>query len=280
MHAALSCHFIQHYFVSSFTDLHALEKVEWSLALVAVLGMIIGWIVNSFFIWRIWLLSNRLWVVIVTGLLATTRAVIGIYVCCLAFPYRTWAEFTPHAYPYLLAGLVVEVLANSAIAIAVSYELSHGRSGIRQTDALINRLLIFTVNTGAMTSFIAIAEMVTFVLMSDTLVFLAFVFVQSKLYANCLLATLNARKSMRAQSVILSAPSNNRNNPDLALKGFKFPGPPRTAELRSTHPIEIQRQTVVETDGYPFHSPMQARPYPSYLFEEDSEKAPSLTMTV
>jgi hypothetical protein len=48
------------------------------------------------------------------------------------FPYDTWAEFTHKVYPYLLAGLVVEVLANSSIAIAVSYELLHGRSGIRQ----------------------------------------------------------------------------------------------------------------------------------------------------
>jgi len=277
LYAALSCHFVQHYFVTHFADPFALEKIEWSLALVAVLGMIIGLTANMFFIWRIWLLSKRRWIPICAAMLAVTRAVLGIYVSCLGFPYNTWASFLPHAYGCLLAGLAIEVVVNSIITVAVSYELLHGRSGMQQTDAVVTRLLIYTVNTGAMTSFVAIAEIITFVALPHTVVFLAFVFVQSKLYANCLLATLNARKAMRARTSLGFGSALHKES---AVTSVKFRGAARTRtiidneEIPAHNGIGVYTETVVKSDadstgfsdasGHPFIR----------------EKAASLTMTV
>jgi hypothetical protein len=91
---------------------------------------------------------------------------------------------------------------------------------------------------------------------------------------------LNARNSMRSQSVIVNSTPSARNKADMALKGFKFSSSSRTADLRSTHPIEVQRQIVVETDGSPVRSPIPFRNSHPYSFTDDWDKAPSLTMTV
>jgi hypothetical protein len=48
------------------------------------------------------------------------------------FTYNTWASFLPHAHGYLLAGVAIEVVVDSVITVAVSYELLQGRSGMQQ----------------------------------------------------------------------------------------------------------------------------------------------------
>jgi hypothetical protein len=220
-----------------------LTLCEWSLSVAAIFGFIIGWMVNLFFVWRIWLLSKSVWATCIIGGLATTRAAFGITVCYYTWPYPNWNDFRVHAYPYILAGLSLGVVVDCLITLAVSRQLLKGRTGAQDTDALINRLLGYTLNTGFITSLFAIIEIITFLTSPHSLVFMSFVFVQNKLYANCLLATLNARRELRARLPAVKVCTGSDNgtirvgkwNPDL-----RSPTTPRA--------IQISTETVIERD--------------------------------
>ena len=94
-------------------------------------------------------------------------------VCWYALPYDDWTAFRVHAFPFIIAGLSLGVVVDCLITYSVSYQLVKGRSGVRQyvkcfsmkiveytyfnfsTNVMINRLIFYTVNTGAITSYVS-----------------------------------------------------------------------------------------------------------------------------
>lgn len=62
---------------------------------------------------------------------------------------------------------------------------------------MITWLIVFTVSTGVLTSICAIASLVSILVWGDTLIYVAFYFSLGKLYSNSVLATLNARITIR-----------------------------------------------------------------------------------
>ncbi|EIN09145.1 hypothetical protein PUNSTDRAFT_102696 [Punctularia strigosozonata HHB-11173 SS5] len=97
--------------------------------------------------------------------------------------------------------MIVILAAASDILIAVSlctilYRTK--RSSLRNTRALINRLMLFVLNTGILTSMCAIATLVTSMAHHpETDVRLGLYHIMGRLYINSLLATLNARDQIR-----------------------------------------------------------------------------------
>ncbi|KAF5337684.1 hypothetical protein D9757_012731 [Collybiopsis confluens] len=83
------------------------------------------------------------------------------------------------------------------IAASLCFFLLRSKTGFRHSDTLINRLVIFIVNTGLATSICAVASLICLVASSDTLLYAPFYFCIGRLYSNSLLATLNARKGIR-----------------------------------------------------------------------------------
>jgi len=84
-------------------------------------------------------------------------------------------------------------------AASLSYFLHKMRTGYKRSDTLINRLIIYSVNTGLLTSVFSAAVLVTYNLMPANLIFIAFYFSLSKLYANSCLATLNTRRFVQGR---------------------------------------------------------------------------------
>ncbi|EGN96777.1 hypothetical protein SERLA73DRAFT_184936 [Serpula lacrymans var. lacrymans S7.3] len=172
-----------------------LNYIIWSMGATYIVGFCIAYCVNLCFIWRAWLLSEKLWIAICLGVVSTVRLGFGLTNCSLSFRYAEWKSFREHVYPTMVVGWVISVLADSCIAFVLCYYLRKHRSGLRRTDSVINRLLLYTINTGVVTSLFGVVVVLTFLTVPTILVFIAFVQVQSKLYAISLFATLNSRPS-------------------------------------------------------------------------------------
>ncbi|KIP12265.1 hypothetical protein PHLGIDRAFT_328316 [Phlebiopsis gigantea 11061_1 CR5-6] len=69
---------------------------------------------------------------------------------------------------------------------------------------MINTLLIYIVNTGLLTSIVAVAAVVTSIVMPNNFIFVSIYFVISELYSNSMLTSLNARQRLRKHSVASS----------------------------------------------------------------------------
>ncbi|KAF4596888.1 hypothetical protein EYR38_008279 [Pleurotus pulmonarius] len=101
------------------------------------------------------------------------------------------------------------VACDLLISASMAYYLNKRRSGIRKTENLVDRLIVYVIGIGLLTSIFAIIVFVTWVALPRQLIFLTFYSIISKLYVNSLLVTLNARSGFR--------PKNNSGNRDLSF---------------------------------------------------------------
>ncbi|KAG2122929.1 hypothetical protein DEU56DRAFT_831120 [Suillus clintonianus] len=60
----------------------------------------------------------------------------------------------------MMVAWVLTVVVDSAIAFTLCLYLRRRRTGMKMTDSVINRLLLYTVNTGAITSLFAILVLI------------------------------------------------------------------------------------------------------------------------
>ena len=83
------------------------------------------------------------------------------------------------------------------IQTLVDDSIHQSRTSIKGSDSIINILVIYTVNTGALTCSASTAHLVLFLASPNTGVHFAFHFVLAKLYTNSLYASLNSRAGFR-----------------------------------------------------------------------------------
>ncbi|KAL0954048.1 hypothetical protein HGRIS_005200 [Hohenbuehelia grisea] len=86
------------------------------------------------------------------------------------------------------------------IAASMCFLLHRSRSGLKATDNIVTTLMVYTVNTGLLTSIWAIADIICFVAMPLNFVNIGINFVVGKLYANSLMASLNSRQTLRSMA--------------------------------------------------------------------------------
>ncbi|KAK7062070.1 hypothetical protein R3P38DRAFT_686082 [Favolaschia claudopus] len=88
-------------------------------------------------------------------------------------------------------------VADMLIALSLSYYLRKSRTGIKTTDSLVNKLILYAMSTGLLTGICVLIDMICFLAMPGNLVHVAFNIVSGKLYTNSLLVSLNFREVIR-----------------------------------------------------------------------------------
>ncbi|KAG9226677.1 hypothetical protein CCMSSC00406_0006098 [Pleurotus cornucopiae] len=200
LHQALITHTVYHYVISNYFNPMALGNMSArrSILLEVLVNGFIGLIVQSYLMHRIWRLSGKkIWPLILIG-----PFIVGEFMCSLVFTIlslqmTTFAELTS------LKGLSmsVNVLAAAGdllISICLVLMLHKRRTGFKKSNTIISRLIIFTINTGLLTTMCAIASLISILVWDTTLIYVSFFFCIGRFYANTLLATLNARSIIRS----------------------------------------------------------------------------------
>ncbi|KAF7440113.1 hypothetical protein PC9H_000457 [Pleurotus ostreatus] len=234
LHQALITHTVYHYVISNYFNPTALGNMIWQeypgmlpvgfsfidpcidefSQLEVLVNGFIGLIVQSYLMHRIWRLSGKkIWPLILIG-----PFIVGEFMCSLVFTIlslqmTTFAELTS------LKGLSmsVNVLAAAGdllISICLVLMLHKRRTGFKKSNTIISRLIIFTINTGLLTTMCAIASLISILVWDTTLIYVSFFFCIGRFYANTLLATLNARsiiRSVGADSDTNSVPLSGRH---------------------------------------------------------------------
>ncbi|EKM81475.1 hypothetical protein AGABI1DRAFT_54253, partial [Agaricus bisporus var. burnettii JB137-S8] len=224
IHQILITHSMYMYLVKDAARPEMLNKLIW---LVEVLfNGLTAFVVQSFLTMRVWRLSNRkIWL---TG--AAVLLVIGEFGCVVAFTalslrLKTYAQLAE------LKSLSIAVNALAAagdliIAASLCIILHQSRTGFQRSDTMIKKLIVYSVNTGLLTSLCAVASLISariyfIVLAGQTFLYIMFFFCIGRLYSNSLLATLNARKSIRAAA---DAINNTSEHVSLSLREFSRAG--------------------------------------------------------
>jgi len=185
------------YSVKSLDDPHNLMFIPWSYrSLTFVTGISVA-VVRCFFVRRIWFLSNKR--VSVTGVQVVLM--VGAFVAATVAGVRmilitTFEELART--PWIVYSTrITNMVADISIAGTTLFYLYKSSTGYKGTAEVVNALILFVVGTGIVSVVWDILEASTYAATSNTLLFVIFFYSLSKLYANALLASLNARNMMQ-----------------------------------------------------------------------------------
>ncbi|KAI0029306.1 hypothetical protein K488DRAFT_88877 [Vararia minispora EC-137] len=151
--------------------------------------------VQTFFVYRIYRLSQKN--IFVSGLVAVF--VVGEF-CTYAVYFGngvhlgTFAELIAHLRPLSYSINIATAITDVSITTAMCFYLQSSRTGFRRTDSMLNRLTLFCVNTGLLTSTDAVCSLTSYLASENSFIYICFFFMLSRLYSNSLMATLNARR--------------------------------------------------------------------------------------
>ncbi|EMD31236.1 hypothetical protein CERSUDRAFT_127530 [Gelatoporia subvermispora B] len=96
-----------------------------------------------------------------------------------------------------IAGIGCSMANDFVISASLCYYLRKIRSGMLKTDRLINVIVMYTVNTGVLTSMVSTCAIILTTVFPKTLWLSVPFCLISKCYVNSVLATLNAREKLR-----------------------------------------------------------------------------------
>jgi len=220
-HQALVTHSMYWYTITSWGNLAALQLIVRSIVVECIFVGLNAFLVQSFLALRVWHLSghNKF----LTGIIAVV--VLGQFVAntvsiILAFQVKTYALLAPLQWLDMFCNVLTatgDILITSALCIL----LHRLRTGFRRPDTMINKLIIFTVHTGLISSIFAVASLMSLIFARRTFFNMSFYWCICRSYTNSLLANLNARKSIGAIG---------RPNDDLSFISDFFKSSPGTQQ--------------------------------------------------
>ncbi|KZT42651.1 hypothetical protein SISSUDRAFT_1041263 [Sistotremastrum suecicum HHB10207 ss-3] len=198
LHVALCTHTIYHYLIVNYGNSDALLTEVWSLAIQTDCNGLIGMMVECFFARRVLKLSGNRYITTLIIVLAFIHFGLGVYFTVEAFVLKDFSQFAKLTW-VTCTGLGSAAAADITIAVSLVYTLQKIRTGMARTDNVITTLIVYAINTGALTSMFATVCVFCYAFMPTNFVWLAFFWVLGKLYANSLLATLNSREALRGK---------------------------------------------------------------------------------
>ncbi|KAI0663000.1 hypothetical protein C8Q70DRAFT_484445 [Cubamyces menziesii] len=192
IHQALISHSVYWYLITEYGNPTALGLLSKTIIVEVFFNAFTGLFVQSFFAARVWKLSGKKLYLVIPVAILVAGEFCDLYL-------NTFVDLVQ------IKGLSISINAFAAagdvtIAAILCTILHQSRTGFSKSNTLINRLMVFAVNTGLLTSVCACLSLITILALPNTFVYICFFFLVGRLYSNSLMATLNARKSLREGS--------------------------------------------------------------------------------
>lgn len=193
---SLNLHAIYTYLIDDFGLNPKLAVASWDWMSYVLLTSVTSVCVQLFFARRLFqLLHNQIakWVLLVCiTCLSLLGFVFGTYMTAITIKMRLFASFTAVTWGIDL-WLGGNVACDILITLGMVYALHTSRTGIKSTDRLINKLMAYSIQTGAVTSITEIFCLATYTASGFHFGHILVVFPLSGLYATSFLANLHAR---------------------------------------------------------------------------------------
>ncbi|CAA7268604.1 unnamed protein product [Cyclocybe aegerita] len=175
----------------------AVNSVPLGLIIIPPIVVAIATPIHLYVARRIHILHESIWVPLIICTLSFASMAGGIWSSVATVHNGIYVQHLPAKLlsPALL-WMVAAAVADLLIAAALSWSLYNRKTGYKSTDAVIDRIIFFTVQTGVVTAIAALLSVITLVALplSNTTTYV-FNVTLMKLYGNFILATLNNRAS-------------------------------------------------------------------------------------
>ncbi|PIL30724.1 hypothetical protein GSI_06892 [Ganoderma sinense ZZ0214-1] len=263
LHSAMICTANWKLLILDYGAFASLDHIAWPIPITIALTAITTAIVHCFFIHRIYKLSRRNWFITVPlMILALLRVASAFVTAGQMIRLRSYVLFIQN-YTYIFTlGLAISAILDILITGTLCYYLRKGRDGFARINHMIDILTLYTVESGMLTCIATAISLFFWLFSRSNFVFLGMHLAINKLYANSLLASLNARKSLATKvtgsdrhplPVILPHPPTSRMS---TQQHYSHLGHTASKPLQVNVDIErtIQHDDVLETETDSRHS--------------------------
>ncbi|EMD32416.1 hypothetical protein CERSUDRAFT_99501 [Gelatoporia subvermispora B] len=199
LHQVFICAMAFTYTVTDFGNVFALARESWAIISIIVVSAIMHTGIRRQPILRSNLVANKNWTLVALIMLCSFGELVALLVFTVKDVTVAHSQFLELRLlsPEFYVATCLTIVADSLIAISQVILLWRRRSRVRRTDSIVRTLIIFSINTGLLTTICALCMLVTWTTMPDKLVYDIFFAALPTLLFNALLATLNARQDLR-----------------------------------------------------------------------------------
>ncbi|KZP13131.1 hypothetical protein FIBSPDRAFT_936504 [Athelia psychrophila] len=188
-------HRVYYVTVQNFGNAEAVVSTEWTLSAGSIMAGIVEALVQSFFAYRIHVLSQR-WPITIL-LWAGSVAIVITQTVTVTIESDALLSLSQNHVWLVTATQAVLAFVDCTSTTALCYYLRIRKTGFSGTDHVINRIFIWTLQTGLITTVAALASFILSITLTNTSIWICIAVFQSKLYSNSLLASLNGRDTLR-----------------------------------------------------------------------------------
>ncbi|KAF8158395.1 hypothetical protein B0H34DRAFT_454205 [Crassisporium funariophilum] len=179
VNTCLAMHAVLHYMIIHRTTGLSVTFPPWTLPLQAASNAAIAGVIYGLFSWRIWILSERNWILIAfIAFVGFAQFAAGCAVTILAlggFPgYMRYRRTTT------LISFALTAFTDVIISACLCYYLQIRKTGNAVTGSLLNRVMILTINNGILSSAIATTGVISAIVAPRSLFPFAMCFVLGK----------------------------------------------------------------------------------------------------
>ncbi|EIW53085.1 uncharacterized protein TRAVEDRAFT_75231 [Trametes versicolor FP-101664 SS1] len=195
IHSMLSVHICYYYLIQSQADHSMLLNGVWSIRSIGLVTQLVVTIVQGFYLRRIRIIGAHVVVQAVVAMLMLGEIVSNLVMTVALFEtvsLATWAKSAwLAAVPYGFT-IVTDVILTSTLILF----LHRSRTGMRQTDTLLNTLIAYTINTGLLTTSLSTLCLFFTIRQPYNLIYFALNMPITKSYTNSMLTVLNSRHAL------------------------------------------------------------------------------------
>ncbi|KAI0628255.1 hypothetical protein C8Q77DRAFT_465703 [Trametes polyzona] len=179
----------------------------WSPRLSVITTLCTISVTQCFYASRIYLFDPRLKRLVISAMVSMVTS-LGFAVAAAVQAFRRTPSIHDFQYISWLVSVAFGLSAITDVVLAgtLVFALQRSRTGSKRGDSMLDTLIVYTMNTGVLTSLCSTLSFVFALILPGNLIYAGISIVGTKLYANSALAILNSRRAI-----------NNRFHDDLSL---------------------------------------------------------------
>ncbi|KAI0644919.1 hypothetical protein C8Q79DRAFT_1119719 [Trametes meyenii] len=199
LHTALWITVCYEYLINNYFNPLNLIETHWYIQLTIPMTAITGLFSQTFYAGRVYFIGPQYRPLVAIAVIVMLLSLAWDFVATVkVFHAPTLQAFSHYSWIVSVAyGLAV--LCDLITASALILALLRSRTGVRRTDSVVEVLVLYTVNTGLLTTIVGLLVFVFALVHSENLIYAGLSIPGVKLYSNSVLAMLNSRQSLSAR---------------------------------------------------------------------------------
>ncbi|KAH9997691.1 hypothetical protein BJV74DRAFT_950131 [Russula compacta] len=196
VHTAFCICALYWYLIQNFGNVDNLNIDMWAMEAQIDINSSLAVIIQLFYARRLHLLSKRAIIPAIIVVVAVISYASGYVFSLREQLFKLYSRDGSLKW-VTSVGMGGSTFVDFLITGSMCWCLYNKRAGFARTDSIVATLMIYSVNTGLLTSFLATASLISFLVSPNPLISKAFYLPLGKCYVNSLLALLNNRRLIR-----------------------------------------------------------------------------------